>query len=189
MLPILSVEVEYAEPVELAPGVDGYAVAKLETHEDGSTRRILHVMPAFAIACRMAEYGVEQDEAVDILTAEPYLPAETSAAIHTDPLWRRGAAQYRERIGRARDELGFAPLDDRVPGPSADPLEPLRAHPVDPDEVEFRRWRTAEVRDELRRTTPVRHRLEDVAPPMRPARAAAPASEAMTAGRARPAAG
>jgi len=150
--PVDRVEVEFVrEASHGAMGGPCFEVATLVTLAAGQTRRMLTVYPVWAVAARMAEYGVEQPEAVRMLLAERHMPGTDEVPpVLADPLWRRGAEAGRAEHERVHDALGFAPLDDRLPGESADPLAPMLARAWSADEVNAARLVVADLRQELR---------------------------------------
>lgn len=142
------IEVEYAEMAKRA-GEDTYRVAMLYTNDDGSTDRILHIMPAWSVEARMAEYGVDRAEAVDILIAEPLLPPNDDVPpVLAAPLWRDGAAEHRATVAELTAHV--APLGRRVDGDAPDPLDLLRSRDIPASTVEALRMEVAEVRSALR---------------------------------------
>ena len=144
----MQVEVEYVEQ-QYEPGMncEMFRVATLTTHDDGRTTRFLRLFPTWAVAARMAEYGVSQAQAVRILLAEPYIADRPSTPeIFADPLWRRGALEHVAKVERVVAEAGFNPLDARVEDVPADPTALMRQHTVPAELVEEIRLRHADAR-------------------------------------------
>lgn len=163
------VEVEYVEHVhEPGLGTNVFRVAQVVTHDDGRTDRILRIIPTFAVAARMAEYACDQEQAVRLLLAEPYMPDRPATPqIYADPIWRRGAAEHVEAAERTVAELGFDPLDLRAVPDGDDVEHPARVMvelDVPAELVSELRFRHAEQRAAWRDATAVAASLASARP-------------------------